>query len=409
VELRRHFSIWTLQVRLALALGQFDVAERLLSATPAQTRVDESRAELFRGQLAEARWQHGLARQSYEEAISLNSRDGWAHAEAARACLMLLDLDAARGHLRANLELSASMNTLRRISPNLSQNHIGQLLDEFALDRNALARLRTCLLLPQQDQFQALAQVVIDYPDLTAPAILYLIALRTTGWFDTLPTGQQGSAAQIPRRIVQFWAGEIPAGLDRLISSWKEKHPDFEHRMFDSKSAQEFLKENYGESILATYRRIREPAQCADLFRLAYLLHEGGFYVDADDRCLGSIESFVPAFARLAFYQENYGTIGNNFMGAVPGHRVIERAFQDAVAAIGRGDSDLLWLSTGPGLVTRAFAHHVAHLGIGTSAPENGIHVLDLGVMQRWVGLHCPLPYKRSDRHWSHTSFRRRG
>jgi tetratricopeptide (TPR) repeat protein len=407
IELRHHFSVWTLHVRLAIILARFGIAERLLSASPAQTRVDTSRAALFRGQLAEARWQHGVARLHYDEALRLNPRDSWGHAEAARASLLLLELDAARGHLQANVKLTAAMNTLRRLSSNMSQSHIGQLIDEFALDQSALARLRNCLSLPPERQADALAQVVLDYPDVTAPATLYLIALRRSGWFDA-SVAQTTTTPQIPRRIAQFWIGAVPIGLEELMATWRSSHPDFEYRLFDDESAYEFLRSNYGTSVLQTYRRIREPAQCADLFRLAYLLHEGGFYVDSDDRCLNQIELFVPAASQLALYQENYGTIGNNFIGSVSGHPVIEQAFLKALAAINRGDSDLLWLSTGPGLLTRVFALHLAQLGLDMPAIGSQIHVMDLGVMHRLVGLHCPLPYKRSERHWSHTSFHRR-
>jgi mannosyltransferase OCH1-like enzyme len=36
-------------------------------------------------------------------------------------------------------------------------------------------------------------------------------------------------------------------------------------------------------------RAAAHPAQKSDLFRLAYLFREDGWYIDADDRCLGNL------------------------------------------------------------------------------------------------------------------------
>ena len=76
----------------------------------------------------------------------------------------------------------------------------------------------------------------------------------------------------------------------------------------------------------------------------------------ADDRCIAPIATLDPGGRALIVYQEDLGSIGNNFIGARPGHPVIQRALSNGAAAINRGDSDILWLSTGPGLLTRSFA-----------------------------------------------------
>jgi hypothetical protein len=143
---------------------------------------------------------------------------------------------------------------------------------------------------------------------------------------------------------------------------------------------------------------------------LACLVARGGIYADADDRCLAPIDGFLRLEATLVVHQENYGTIGNNFIAATPEHPVLTRALELGAAAMQRSDHDLVWLSTGPGLLTRAFAQEWA-----TGRPGGLLRrtqVMDLGELQRVVGIHCPVRYKSTERHWSRAAFgklKRRG
>jgi mannosyltransferase OCH1-like enzyme len=79
-----------------------------------------------------------------------------------------------------------------------------------------------------------------------------------------------------------------------------------------------------------------------------------GYYADADDRCGARIDSIIPNNATLVLYQEEYGTVANSCIAVVPRHPAIGLALKLATSAINRGDSELLWLSTGPRLLTRA-------------------------------------------------------
>ena len=155
--------------------------------------------------------------------------------------------------------------------------------------------------------------------------------------------------------------------------------------------------------MLSAYRRAREPAQRADIFRLAYLAIHGGFYADADDRCLAGVGAFVPPDARFVAFHEDYGTLGNNFLAVAPGHPVIALALQLGTAALNRGDTDFLWLSTGPGLLTRAFAQLLARADCDLD--RLGAVILDMGFTMRHIGFHCPVRYKKTVRHWSRSTF----
>ncbi len=208
---------------------------------------------------------------------------------------------------------------------------------------------------------------------------------------------------------MQYWdSAEVPAELAALMRGWRDAHPRYGYRRFDAAAAQDFLAEACPAATLLAYRRAREPAQKADLFRLAWLFAEGGCYIDADDRCLAPLDTVLPPAAGLVLYQEDYGTVGNNVIAAAPQHPVTGLALELAVSAINRGDGDLLWFSTGPGLLTRALARTIAGPALTLPAWLRRLRILSRGELHQAVGMHCQVGYKTTERHWSRTAFAQR-
>jgi mannosyltransferase OCH1-like enzyme len=147
------------------------------------------------------------------------------------------------------------------------------------------------------------------------------------------------SRSTIPRRIVQFWdSGELPSDIERLARSWREQNPDMDYVRFSEPLARDYLRRVNPEALQA-FDRARQPAMKADLFRLAYLHHDGGFYVDADDRCVAPLSMIDWRKFSLVLYQEDLGSLGNNFIAAAPGHPAIADALGQAVKAVNRGMS----------------------------------------------------------------------
>ena len=402
-----HTCLWTLLARLSIITGELRGAESILPPAPAAAH-EASRVRLFQGQIAEARWQLTKAAEHYLGAVALAPNDGSPHAELARLSLKLLDIDACRHHLGRMTEISASALQQRSLSLHVSQTHVGQLLDEFSLDQPLLNILRDIRRLPVKEQIAPLKDFVVRNPDHTPGAIMLLIAMRQAGSLVRHPSRPaDGTFARIPRRIVQFWDDdEPPAEIAELMATWKQAHPDFNYIRLNDGTAREFLRARGMGDALAAYSRAREPAQRADLIRLAYLSVQGGFYADADDRCIAPLGSFVPPDAALVTWQEDFGTLGNNFLGAAPGHPVIALALRLGTEALNRGDNDFLWLSTGPGLLSRAFAQVVAGLS-GASAEGPDVATFDYGFLNRRVGFHCQVTYKKTARHWGRSSFGR--
>jgi tetratricopeptide (TPR) repeat protein len=405
------FSLWSERVMLAINTGAHDAAEQMLKQAPAASTKDRGRVHLFAAQLAEAERRYEAAVAEYREAVRLDPADSWAHSEMARALMITLDLAGAREHLGISIALNASANIMRGQSLNLSQHHLGQILDEFAFDPDLVGQLRTVRALPPAEQLGPLQALVRNYPDHTVPALLLAIAMRQAGLFGgAAPIGPASAARPIPRRIVQFWNdADPPPDIQALMASWREAHPEFQYLRFDDKSARAFIAANFPLNVSRAFGRARHPAQRSDIFRLAYLGSAGGFYADADDRCLAHIETYVPQEAALMLYQENYGTLGNNFLGTSARHPVIVRALALATGAMNRGDNDVVWLSSGPGLLTRAFAQVVAGAVPDAADWSGGTVVRELGEIQGAIGFHCPVRYKRTDRHWNRAATRRAG
>jgi hypothetical protein len=95
-------------------------------------------------------------------------------------------------------------------------------------------------------------------------------------------------------------------------------------------------------------------------------------------------------------------------MGAAPGHPVIETALSEAVAAIARDDRDLIWLSTGPGLLTRSLARWLASDPSRMDERLGAVAIATLAEVRRAVTMHCHAAYKTTPRAWLNAAFAKR-
>ncbi|MBX6745322.1 MAG: tetratricopeptide repeat protein [Acetobacteraceae bacterium] len=404
-----HFGLWTQRFRMELKLSTPEEVEACLGAAPATSVGDLARVHHFRGQAAEEAWRIEEAIAHYERALRLRPEDSWTLADMVRARILSLDLELARADLVRLTRLTASPAILQGRLPRASQTHLGQILDEFLLDHDALTQLMHVREMPPDIRIERLCAIVRHFPDYTPAGMMLLIALRQTGWLMPVPTDGAPSRPAIPTQIVQYWnTPDPPPEIADLMQDWRNQHPNYNYRRFSDADAQTFLRENYSMDTLKAYQRARELAQKADIFRLAYLFAEGGFYIDADDRCLAPIRTIVPPNTNLVLYQENFGTVGNNFIGVVPQHPIIGLALDLAISAINRGDNELLWFSTGPGLLTRALARTLASSHLALPAWLRSTTIFPRVMLHRAIAMHCRVAYKNTEQHWSQNTFARR-
>lgn len=404
-EIAGNFRLWVERVQCDIADGNFAAAEAALAAPPASSAHDLARVAMLHGYVAEARWQLAEAIARYREGVRLSPQDPGMHNELARACLLALDLDAAAEHNAVSLRLNATAVRLRGELLSPAQTHLGQILDEYRMDRAAAEALRRLAAAPPAARIAPLRQMLRQAPGHTPTAICLVLALRQSGLL-AAPRPVAAGHATIPRRILQFWdTPELPPDIAALMATWADTNPGWRYERFDIGTAQAFLAENFGREASLAFRRARHPAHKADLFRLAWLHVNGGLYADADDRCLAPLEAVLPEGTAFIGYQEGFSTVSNNVLGAAPGHPVIARALADAITALNRGDSDSLWLSTGPGLITRSFARDFAELALREETWLGGVRILERFELLRAVAVHCFARYKTTKRHWKRADF----
>jgi mannosyltransferase OCH1-like enzyme len=356
--------------------------------------------------VAAGRWRIEEARDHFRESLLRSRTEPWRRVgigmELVRCALLLADTDEARARLG-----DALRDDLRHCSefggrPRTSQSLEGQLLDEYEVESSGLRRLRQTL--GRADEISALAQLVLENPDYTPAAIGFLVALRRKDLFDR-PIAVPRAPSPIPMKIAQYWDSDIPPDVEALCKTWSDAAPSTCYTRFSQIAAVRFLEKRATPQIRAAFERAAQPAMKADLFRLAYLYFEGGYYADADDRLIAPLANLDPGGRSLILWMEPFGTVGNNFIGAVPRHPVIGSALKGAVTSILRGDRDLIWLSTGPGLLTRAVA---GFLALEVPRRVNQLWILDRHELSRRVSVHCMTNYKHSKKNWNRSAFRGR-
>jgi hypothetical protein len=383
-----------------LAFYDTAAAKAALEA-PREFRPQERARVLYlTGVLADLEWRPDDARNAFEQSLALSPGHAEIHEHLARLYFLRADAVRCQQHLQAMIEASASWRQLGGESCRPSQTLVGQLLNELRLDGDVLSRLVQMRGGRPEDRIEPLFETVRSSPALTPSAIYLLMTLRALGRFEqTPPAGPVPSP--IPARLVQYWdQDQPPKDIDRLMQTWVRAHPDYDYRRFDDHAARAYLQAHYPASVSAAYAQATHPAQASDIFRLAYLYREGGYYTDADDRCTGELSSLVPANELLLVYQEQYGTLGNNFIGCVPGEPVIGRALTLAVESLNRGDMDSIWLATGPGLLTRAFAELLAEQGPEWGSWLEARRILDRCQLSQVSLPHNVVRYKQTSRSW---------
>ncbi|MEL6680349.1 MAG: glycosyltransferase, partial [Pseudomonadota bacterium] len=234
-------------------------------------------------------------------------------------------------------------------------------------------------------------------PHNTTAALHLLKALQNAGAVRDEP-GPVRETERIPRQVFQFWDRELPPALADLRERNRALNPGYAYHLFDKVRARAYLEERGGTALTRAFRRAPHPAAMSDIFRLAVLYHEGGLYMDPDDRCVAPLADHLNHGLRFIGYQEYLWSIGNNFLAVAPRDPIIGAALRDVEEAFASGHGETLWLSTGPGLMTRALAAH----GVSADgALPDDIWIMPAHRLRRFVSSHVSLPYKSSDQHWT--------
>jgi len=203
----------------------------------------------------------------------------------------------------------------------------------------------------------------------------------------------------IPRRILQYWnTPTIPDEVRAVMETW-ESVPGFEYCLYDRARARAFLIEHFGPAHDRAFRLANHVAEECDFLRLCLLLHEGGLYVDADDRRVGDPNAVLSLGRDLILFREPYRAICNNVICAAPGHPVLKIAVGMALRSLLSRENDAPWSKTGPGLLTRATATYLRDRPDSDAART--VSILPRHRLKRYVDTHVRLSYKLTVKHWN--------
>ncbi|QLH71665.1 glycosyltransferase [Rhodopseudomonas palustris] len=208
----------------------------------------------------------------------------------------------------------------------------------------------------------------------------------------------------IPYRIVQYWnCLEIPLDVLKCIDSWQTMNPTITTAHFTRDSARQFIEQNFASDVVRAFDRSHHPAMESDIFRLAFLIVNGGIYVDADEECISPIwgayqswkshELVVVASPSSPYY------LMNGFLASKPRSALLQDALDEAVRTINGHQSSTsppdIWSTTGPGLLTRAFARAF----LAGSPSDDAVAILGFQ-NYRQLCTERPLEYKTGTGNW---------
>lgn len=389
------------QLRLDCLLesGRWEEASALLDAWPHR----DARGQLVRLRglmdLALMRLDHEGAMRNARAALDIAPRDHSAAQGLARAAACMFQTELAWRMLgQVRIRGTTGGGPPRRGVGRL-RHLVGQMVNDFRLRPEATAELAAAARGDAETLIATAAAQMRADPASFGAALGLITGLARAGRLGTHEARHGTGSERIPAIIHQFWDKETaPPDIERLMRHAREVNPDCGHRRWDDAAAQRYLGDRGMVRALAAFRASRHPAMRSDIFRLAVLHGEGGLYLDADDYCARPLRSLIPRDAELVCYQENIGSIGNNFIAVRPGHPVIGAALTEGVGTVLEGASETLWLVTGPGLITRAVASAMAAMP-GCAVPA-GLRVVPLDVFRGTVHTLRKASYKADTRSW---------
>lgn len=156
-----------------------------------------------------------------------------------------------------------------------------------------------------------------------------------------MPSKPSSRPSPIPKTLMQtFKSRDVTEGQYNAINSLRNENWDHDYVFFDNSDCVAFLKDHCPPSVLQAFNLIKPGAFKADIFRLAWLYHVGGTYIDASmtstvgGLSLSDIETHIKASLGLRDQQIDHvffrdcntagGGLYNAFMMCKPGSQLVK-------------------------------------------------------------------------------------
>jgi mannosyltransferase OCH1-like enzyme len=174
---------------------------------------------------------------------------------------------------------------------------------------------------------------------------------------------------KIPQHIYQTYVQPTP-----FMGSWR-RQPGWQHHFFDDEACRRFVQQHLEPAVYEAYMRLTPGAARADLWRYCILWVHGGVYVDADCRCLVSLDEWVGDETELLVpVDHEHQPVLHLFqavLACTPGHPVMRRAIDAVVRHVQTGQHrHSIFELSGPTCLGRCLN---AELGRSTAAPWSAV------------------------------------
>ena len=198
--------------------------------------------------------------------------------------------------------------------------------------------------------------------------------------------------------LVQYWNElEPPLRVAERMNSWKNMNPGWDYHRFDHQSAADFLGSAYGLEIAAAFLDIRLPAMQADVFRVGFLLHCGGLWVDALTSAMRPVDSWIDrrhSFQMLRRDHQEHPKIATQIIYAArPDLPLLRVVWNEMVPRLLARSGTKVYRHFGPGLFR--------DLMISRPSLALGLHVISESSVRNSLLVDSSSSVLPAEQHWS--------
>ena len=155
--------------------------------------------------------------------------------------------------------------------------------------------------------------------------------------------------------LVQYWNTlDPPSIVVARMNSCRSLNPGWDYTSFNKQTAAYFLESAYGSDVAAAFLDIRLPAMQADVFRVGFLLHCGGLWVDAATSLMRSVDCWMDrrhSFQMIRRSHQVHPKIATQIIYASrPGLPLLKAAWEEMVPRLLSRSGTKVYRDFGPGL-----------------------------------------------------------
>lgn len=184
----------------------------------------------------------------------------------------------------------------------------------------------------------------------------------------------------IPRVIMQTgFSPVVTTYFGQGVYDMLAMNPDFTYLFMDDQDCRHYLEQHFEPRVLSVYDGLKPGAYKSDLFRLCFLYHQGGVYIDINKVLIAPLAEILSRPDRSVFYGV-FDTIPQfifqAFMASVPGLRFLRAAINRICYNYEHEFYGLTCLCpTGPGMLGKAVLHK--EFGFAPDPATAGHYIID--------------------------------